>query len=406
MNKNDNKIGYSTTTNRYKLYFKHLDYIKYTKDLYNEGLEKYYNLLLNHLDFLELSNQYCLRELEKLTIISRDGEIPDDYIDLELPTYFRRAIINQAIGLVKTYVSLKKNYEKDSKRNQNPNKAIQFNCSPLFYKGMYKDLESNFISLKLWNGDSWNWYGMKFKGNLPVEEGIEYFSPTVVLNKKYAMIHIPIKRAVNDVRPVKERMNDENLRVCGINFSNSDSLAICVVLDRDGNFLKSKFIKGGKRYQNDTNKILEKIKLHRQNSKVLKEADHRTYWMKLNNLKKNMSHKVSKEIIDFCIENDVKVISIAKVDDNKDFERKVGKYSPIYLKKSIVNDLQYKAFNSGILITTVRSNYTASKCYKCRANIKRVGDKAICENGHEGDYFFNTAMNLSKMCLKKFGLIL
>ena len=400
-----NKNGYCTITYKYKLYFTHLDYIKFTKNVYNKAILYYYNLILDNEELLSLSNQLCLRELEKKTIISRDGEIPDNYLDMDLPTYFRRSAINQAIRCARIYISLKNNYENDSS-NQKPNRALKFDCSLIFYKGMYKELMKNSLLIKLWNGESWSWYRAKFKGELPEGDGIEYMSPTVVVNNKYAMIHIPIQQVVEDVRTVKERMQDENLKVCGISFSNNDSLAVCAIVDKNGEFIKSKFIKGGNEYKNSTDKILEKIKVHRQNSKVLQEADHRTYWMKLNNLKKNMSHKVSKEIIDFCIENEVKVISIPKIEDIPAFEHKVGTYSPINLRKNIISDLQYKAFKSGIVITSVRSNYIASKCYKCRANIKRVGDKSICENGHEGNYFFNTAMNVSKMCLKKFGLIL
>ena len=88
-----------------------------------------------------------------------------------------------------------------------------------------------------------------------------------------------------------------------------------------------------------------------------------------------MAHKVSKEIIDFCLENEIKVISITKLEDDvSGFGHKVGKYSPITLRRIIVNYLSYKSFRTGILITTVRQNYTASKCHKCRAKVKRNGE--------------------------------
>ena len=35
-----------------------------------------------------------------------------------------------------------------------------------------------------------------------------------------------------------------------------------------------------------------------------------------------------------------------------------------------------------------------------------IDNEYVCENGHKGNYYFNTAMNIGKMCLKKFGLIL
>ena len=169
--------------------------------------------------------------------------------------------------------------------------------------------------------------------------------------------------------------------------------------------IKTKFIKGGNEYKNRTSKILAQIKKHRQNGSNFGMKDHNKYWKLLNHISDEYAHKVSKEIVNFCKDNRVEVISIADMGDdvNSHFEKRVGKYSPIYLRRRIVNYLQYKAFKSSIIITKVRKNYTGNKCYICRGNIKRKNLKFECENGHFGDYFFNQAMNIGIMCLKKFG---
>ena len=91
---------------------------------------------------------------------------------------------------------------------------------------------------------------------------------------------------------------------------------------------------------------------------------------------------------------------------NEYITKKVGRYSPIYLRHKIISYLKYKSFKEGILITTVRSNYTASRCYKCRGKIKKVNEnECVCDNGHYSNYYFNTAMNVGLMSLKKFGKI-
>ena len=412
MSENTAKKGYYTTTKRKRIYTNHIENLKLTQEIYNETILEYYNLLLEHLEYLKLSNQNCMRELEKLTIKSKTGEKPENYLELDVPVYLRRAAINQAIGYVRSYSTKLENYlknealpkEQKQKNISKPNKANHFNSPILFYKGMYRELTNESIEIKLFNGESWKWYPAKIKG-LRITEDAEILSPTIIQNKEYIMIHIPVKEVIEDVTPVKERMKQEDIRVCGIAFSNSDSFAICVVLDKERNLLKTKFIKGGKEYKDRTTKILSKIRKHRQNSKPYTEKDHKRYWQKLNNISDFYAHKVSKEIIDFCLENEVKVISITDIDEDvsKHFGKRVGKYSPIYLRKRIVKYLNYKAYKNGIIITRIRSNYTASKCYRCRAEVKKNGLKYICENGHKGDYFFNSAMNISIMCLKKFG---
>lgn len=396
--------GYCTTTYRLRLYINNVEYLQKTQDIYNQGILAYYNLLFDNLEFLNLSNQYCLRELEKLTIINREGVKPKHYIELDMPVYLRRAAINQAIGAVRSYISRLARYEKQGDILQNePSRTKEFNSKLVFYKGMYKELSTSSVMLKLWNGEKWDWYKGKLKGR-NFNSNLETLSPTLVIHSNYIMFHVPVKQVVEDVTPVKERMQNEQLRVCAISFSNYNNFAICVVLDGKGNSIKSNFIKGGNEYKDKVSRITSEIKKHRQINTKLTVKDHKKYWDKLGRIDDYTSQKVSKQIIDFCLENNVQVITISKVEDDiANFQKRVGKHSPIYLRRKIINKLEYKAFKNGMLITTVRQNYTASKCYKCRTKVKRRGDTYICENNHTGNYYFNTAMNIGRMCLKKFG---
>ena len=406
MTEKTNKIGHYTTTYKVRLYTNHLKYLKLTSEIYNELIKEYYDLLFDNLEFLNLSNQNCLRELEKLTIKSRTGEKPQNYIDIDAPVYLRRAAINQAIGYVRNYTKSEENFKNNKKYSAQPKKTKKFNSATVFYKGMYKDLEKDSIKIKLFDGSNWRWFDAKLKGwNIPDSDEYEVLSPTIVIGKDYIMAHIGVKKIIQDVTPIKERMQQNNIKVCGIAFSNSDSFAICIILDENKNFIKAKFIKGGNEYRERTNKILSNIKKHRQNGTKYGKKDHKSYWEKLNHISDYYAHKVSKEITDFCIENGATIISITDMEEDvtKHFGKRVGKYSPIYLRKRIVQYLQYKTFKQGILITRVRKNYTANKCYICRANVKRKKLKYECENGHIGDYFVNSAMNIGIMCFKKFG---
>ncbi len=146
--------GTYTTTRKTRLYINHVEFIKITQEIYNETILKYYNLLLEHLDFLDLSNQNCLRELEKLTIPNKEGEKPKNYFDLNLPLYLRRSAINQAIGETRSYIAKLDNYEKQIELNpkiSKPQKAKKFNASIVLYKGMYKKVSDDTIKIKLFN---------------------------------------------------------------------------------------------------------------------------------------------------------------------------------------------------------------------------------------------------------------
>ena len=146
--------GTYTLTKKTKLYTNYKEFLKMTQKIYNETILKYYNLLFEHLDFLTLSNQNCLRELEKLTIPDKNGKKPENYFDLDVPVYLRRAAINHAIGSARSYVTKLKDYEEKSENNTKkgkPEKAKHFNASIVFYKGMYKKISENSIKIKLFN---------------------------------------------------------------------------------------------------------------------------------------------------------------------------------------------------------------------------------------------------------------
>ena len=405
------KNSYYTTTYKVRLYIKQLEYLKLTNNIYNELIKKYFDILYEKQDLLDMSSFNCLAELERLTIIPktgpRKGEIPELYFEQDAPLYLRRAAINQAIGNVK--IQLSNEIRAGEKKQKLPTVPKAFNHPTIFYKGMYKELKGNSITLKLYDGVEWKWVKAKL-AKFEIPENAEILSPTIVIYKNYILAHIPIKQPINDITPIRFRMQKDNIRVCGVMFTNTDKFAVCVILDENGKFLKSKFISGGNEFKERTGKIYGKIKKYRKPIK----KDHSNYWGKLYKISNHYAHKVSREITDFCIENNVKVLSFADYKNNDEnmesnYKRRVGLFSPIGLREKIIKDLTYKTFKEGILITKVRPNYILRRCYKCRGVIRRKikdrkeTEKFRCKNGHEGDYYFNGAMNVAIMCLKKFG---
>lgn len=264
------------------------------------------------------------------------------------------------------------------------------------------------IELKLWNGEKWEFVKCKFQMNREFKE--EYMlSPSVVLHKGYDMIHIPINNEVLDVRKAQERM-DSNENICGVAFTNSDCFAVCTAMNSKEEFFASTYLKGGKEYSHRCSLLVKKINKSNDASKENANQLNRNkkYYMHLYNLSDYYAHKVSKQIIDFCKANDCKVIVIGNF--NKDYTRTVlkssGMYSPFYLHARIIRYLHYKAWSEGIVITKVRPTNLASVCGICGAKLVKVNkDKrtCICANGHSSNTGMNSAKNLCKQCLIKFG---
>lgn len=400
--------GASTVTYQKKLTCRHPEWFSSTRKLYNQVLNFYYNLLEENPDIGLLSSHKALRELEKLTIKGRNREMPPIPLPFErLPLYFRRAAINGAIAMMHSFLEKMKGWELE-KKGKEPKAAGFIESAPVFYKGMYKELEENSVFMKLYTGKSWCWVKCRLRGrNLP--QNGERLSPCAVIGKYGIRLHIPVKIQVEDTRTVKERI-EAGEKICGISFTNSDALAVCAVYQADGSAGPVRFIRGGKEYAHHSKKLLDKIN---GNRKVMgKHFDwsgaNKKHWRHLRNLKNYYSHKVSREILKFCKECNVKVIVVSKMEGKVPayMERFLHSGSPYILNGLIKQKLSYKAWQEGVTMTTVRPNYTSNKCTICRSYIKKdnkVSRGYQCAQGHKGSRDLNTARNIGKMGLKKFG---
>ena len=299
--------GYAITTNKIQLNYKHLDWFKQTQSLFDAVLAFYYKLLEKQPEALSLTNQNLLRHLELQTIKQRDGTPPETPLPFEkIPLYFRRAAINAAISMYRSYVGKLRAWEEkqmengklkmknsgtesqsdsdsdqigkadlhnnlppstfnlppestknpvgnhalvvpqsgSNKQKGRPSPPKNLHMSMLYYKGMYKDFDEKSILLKLYTGKAWAWVKHRYTGR-PFPKDAELMSPTIVIKKKKVMLHIPVKEMVEDSRTAKERVK-QNEKFVAVALTGSDSLAVCTTIEADGRATTPYFIKGGK----------------------------------------------------------------------------------------------------------------------------------------------------------------
>lgn len=411
--------GTSTTTYRMKLFCKHEDWLSETKKLYNQVTEFYYKLFLSRPELWELGSLKGLRGLEQLTLVGRDKKEPIIQPPFsKIPVYFRRAAINSAMALANNYLSHLKNWEENGKKHTKPGMASTFRSSPVFYQGMYKEWTGDTVILKLYTGRTWCWVKCKVKGQALPENG-ERLSPTLVLGKHGARLHVPVKIQVPDDRSVKERM-EAGERICGVSFRNEDACAVCAVYTADGRVAAVRFVRGGSEFTHHSKRLLNQIK---ENRRVMGRrfdwsGANKKHWEHLKNLRDYWSHKVSREILDFCREQRASVIVVTQEDKAATGaslkyqeiqtyrKKKLGYYSALGLTEAVRAKLSYKAFREGIRMAGVRPQYTEEKCCICRSYLvkeeKKEG-KCRCPEGHEGNRGLNTARNIALMARKKYG---
>ena len=130
------------------------------------------------------------------------------------------------------------------------------------------------------------------------------------------MFHVPVKQENSDARTAKERMQ-EGARVCSVRFTNTDSFAVCTVLDEGSRQLAVKNCRGGNAYRHHCKALLKKVEASRAfTDKDNVSQPNRKYYMHLKHLNEHYAHQVSKEIIDFCKENHTGILVLPEYDEN------------------------------------------------------------------------------------------
>ena len=427
--------GYAITTYKIQLNYKHLDWFKQTQSLFDDVLAFYYKLLEKQPEALTLSNQNLLRHLELQTIKQRDGTPPETPLPFEkIPLYFRRAAINAAISMYRSYMGKLKAWQEsqekqikngklkmensgtesqsDSELNQIGKADLHQNLPPstfnfppesakkgrpsppkhlhmamLYYKGMYKDFADGSILLKLYTGKTWAWVKHRYTGR-PFPENVELMSPTIVIKKKKVMLHIPVKEMVEDNRTAKERVQ-QNEKFVAVALTGSDSLAVCTTIEADGRATAPYFIKGGKELAHRRKLLLGYTKrgiagnntprfmTHTIGNAALsvpqEQRPNKKYYDKITRLTDHYAHEVSRKIINYALKQGAKLIVLPELKESFDQAKKpyLGKTPYDFIGRRIARYVQYKAWQQGLVAMTSKPYYASTRCYHCDAPIAR-----------------------------------
>ena len=383
---------YSITVRKFNVLSDNTEKFRKTQELYNEILLFYYNLYLKNLSEDQPGALETLRILEKMTVPGRDKQPVSDPLPWKkVPLYFRRAAINTATAAARSYLA----------REDQQKPSEKFTESVTFYKGMYREFIGTKIELKLWDGEGWKWHSVRLRGNKVPQTG-QMMSPALVLKGKTAELHIPWKTPVEDGRNLKSRM-EAGEKICSVVFTGQDTCMVCCVMNRNGERTGSFFVRGGREYAHACRQIRGKIEKSRKSEGAGDNPlANRRYWQKLKNIHDHYAHQFSRQVIDYCVKNEVKVLVLPEYDPEytRIIMASAGMDSPLSLHSSLREKLKYKGWQQGIVTTEIQQQEISSVCCICGGKIRRKGSEFVCENGHQGNRYLNMAHNLGRKCLE------
>lgn len=402
MEQKKEKTGYTIVTYRVRLYDRHFDWLQETNAWYGKVTAHFLEVLKQEPELLEQSDFLLLRTLEEMCIGTKEmkaaGKKPAYPLENfpKIPLYFRRSAINTAIDLARKH---SKNLEETE-------------CTMTLYKGMYQNFLENSIELKLFHDGKWKWVKYPFTGRA-FPDGEKRLSPELMIEKKAAWLHVPVSLTVADARTVKERMETEG-KICAVYFPDRDVMAVAVLLDKTGQKLECHFFRGGNQRQHLQNQILLHIEGSQQSRGKRKTKQESSRWYRqLQQLNRHYAHLISRQILEYCLEKDVKVIVTPNYEIPLNFKDKQYLKTNEYhwIGRSIINKLKYKAFAEGVVVTSIHPAHIVSHCSRCGAEIKRYneghraakqyhgGKLFTCSCGNKGNTAENAAINIGKTFL-------
>lgn len=381
-----------------------------TISIYNEACEYIANVVYTEWSQVSIETTLKYREhiVENFIHATKNNPTPK-YKDFDtkfykFPSYLRRCAIDAAIGSVASYISNLENYENDRYykisngmkfKKKRPEFNPKLNKYPtLFRNNMFNRLDRNTVEIKLFKNNDWVWVkcglrnqDVKYIENICVN--MKELAPTLEKSGTGYKLRFTFEKKV-DFKKVSSIYDRKILSVdLGVNTS-----AVCSVVDGNGTVLGRKFV-DMPREKDLMYRLINRVsKLQRQSGS---KAKLKKIWIKIENLKKEITNKVSHKILSFAMEQNVDVIVFERLGimklrgyGAKKNRRKIHHWN----KKTIIKKVCAKAHTVGIRYSVVNPRNTSALAFDGSGNVVRDKNNASLCTFTTGKRY-NTDLNAS-----------
>jgi len=307
-------------------------YLEETAQVLNQGRAFYIEFFLAHAEkFKEKVVYYSQKDLEMrerpisshelltwaeaATVATADH--PDPWISWnfserfpEIPFVYRRSVIKDAIGKVRSYLSNLKNWEQSGKKKGRPGLPGAANHPTLYQGTLTLDLEvvnakNHFVQLKVYTGSRWEWHNYPVQASRYFEQrsheqGWDEMSPKLVLRQRSAELHSPQEKTIES-KKVMISKQDPDLVTVGVDL-NVRNLAV-ITVRQHGRLVETRFVRD---HGLDRARYLHLKKISKKqylSGKPVKgEHSNQQLWRHVRRMNEDAAHKVAR-IIQTCARN-------------------------------------------------------------------------------------------------------
>ncbi len=306
----------------------------------------------------------------------------------DFPFVYRRSVIKDAIGKVRSYRSNLANWHKAGKKKGKPGIPGASN-HPTLYEGAceleldHLDLRASFVRLKVYTGQGWLWanypvtYSRYFEQRR-TEEDWEQQSPKLVLRGKAAEIHFSQTKEIK-AKKVIESKRDPDLVTVAVDL-NVKNLAV-ITVRQQGVIRESIFCKDNGLDQHRYRHLKHISKKQWQSGKPVKgERSNRHLWRHIRRQNADAAHKTARAIARVCAKYPGCVLVFERLRRIKpkggNKSRRLNRKQANQLRGQINQIAREKAFAESVVTVEVNPWGTSQYCSRCGAKGERFSFRA------------------------------
>jgi transposase len=301
----------------------------------------------------------------------------------EMPFVYRRSLIKDAMGKVRSYLSNLKNWEKTGKKKSKPGQPGAANHPTLYQGSLTLDLETfnaqnRFVQLKVYTGSRWEWHKYPVQASRFFEQRIkeaswEQESPKLVLRKRSAELHFPQTKTI-EAKKVVERKQDPDLVTIGVDL-NVKNLAV-ITVRQHGTSIETVFVRD---HGLDRARYLHLKKISKKqylSGKPVKgEHSNQQLWTHVRRMNEDAAHKVSRIIASVCRKYPGCILLFERLRKSKrgggSTSRRMNRRQSNQLRGKINQYAKDKNYAQGLVTIEVNPHGTSQYCSRCGAKGER-----------------------------------
>jgi putative transposase len=311
----------------------------------------------------------------------------------DFPFIYRRSVIKDAIGKVRSYLSNLANWNAAGAKKGQPGAPSARNHPTLYDEAFALDLDGAdqqtspctcFARLKVYTGTGWEWHNYPIKLSRYFEArwrdpAWESQSPKLILRKKRAALHFPQVKQV-EAKKVQVSKEDPHLVTVAVDL-NVKNLAV-ITVRQDGRIIETVFVTDQGLDQARFRHLGRIAKKQWQSGKSVKgEHSNQQLWTLVRRMNEDAAHKVSHIIAEVCAKYPGCVLLFERLRKIKQTggskSRRMNRRQANQLRGKINRYAKDKAYAQGIVTVEVNPHGTSQYCSRCGA----LGERFSYQDG-------------------------